>query len=320
MRRSATSSRIRGARAIGVSLAGLIAVGVVTVVAQAQPAAAAHGSRARETLSAAAAQHGPARPSLAVGSGQVAIDRTRPSVVIAGPAGNASLALEGSASTAEEGNGLVGFADVAPSTGAAVRTGNGWAQVLTVLHGPEAVPVQRFRLGLPPGSHLVSRADGGFSVRSAAGAVIGDVAAPWARDATGQDLPTSYALEGDTLVQRTDTAGAAFPVVADPRLTFGWGVYLNMRGIEVRTAATAIVGVGGGAVAVGCTLISKLPNQVLRTIATLACGAGAVNLPKIWDAIVKIWRDTSIDNSACYQMKIIPRGSGFKKVSRSNCG
>lgn len=39
---------------------------------------------------------------------------------------------------------------------------------------------------------------------------------PWAVDADGVELPTSYRVEGDELIQVVDTSAAAFPVVADP--------------------------------------------------------------------------------------------------------
>ena len=41
-------------------------------------------------------------------------------------------------------------------------------------------------------------------------------AAPWAKDARGRSLRTSYKLEGSNLVQLVETRGAAFPVIADP--------------------------------------------------------------------------------------------------------
>ncbi|WP_433832319.1 hypothetical protein ACQP2E_15825 [Actinoplanes sp. CA-015351] len=39
---------------------------------------------------------------------------------------------------------------------------------------------------------------------------------PWAVDANGTELPTTYSVNGTTLSQTVDTRGAAFPVVADP--------------------------------------------------------------------------------------------------------
>lgn len=43
------------------------------------------------------------------------------------------------------------------------------------------------------------------------------IEAPWAKDANGNDVPTHYEIEGDTLVQIVDfDENSAFPIVADP--------------------------------------------------------------------------------------------------------
>ena len=53
-------------------------------------------------------------------------------------------------------------------------------------------------------------------------------------------MPTSYRLIGRSLVQSVDTREAVFPVVADPKISFGWGVYARFSKTEVRSiAATA---------------------------------------------------------------------------------
>lgn len=60
---------------------------------------------------------------------------------------------------------------------------------------------------------------------------------PWAEDADGDEVPTSYRLDGRTLVQELDLRDASYPVVADPRIenykrftkTFQ-GKKLNTRG------------------------------------------------------------------------------------------
>lgn len=56
------------------------------------------------------------------------------------------------------------------------------------------------------------------------GEPVGLVEAPWAKDATGKDVPTRYVVEGATLVQHVDhqSGDYEYPVVADPKYTFGW--------------------------------------------------------------------------------------------------
>lgn len=50
------------------------------------------------------------------------------------------------------------------------------------------------------------------------GEVISTFSSPWAKDANGKPVPTSYRLEGNVPVQtiQTDTS-TAYPVVADPK-------------------------------------------------------------------------------------------------------
>lgn len=60
--------------------------------------------------------------------------------------------------------------------------------------------------------------DGMVMIKDESGALVNGILRPWAVDADGVELPTWYSVEGTTLVQHVDTTGAAFPVVADPRL------------------------------------------------------------------------------------------------------
>jgi hypothetical protein len=232
--------------------------------------------------------------------------------------GLALSAASWSAPTKQEADGSRTFATVARDTGAAVRIGDGTVQILSVMRSKAAPTEQSYNIDLPAGTTLAPR-DGGFDIVGADGAVAGTIASPWAVDATGRSLPTSYRLEGSTIVQRTDTSGAAFPVVADPKLTYGLGVYLNMWGSELRAYAIVAIAVLGTGVAVSCTLLGNIPNAVLRSLAALACGAGAVNLTKVFQAMKTIYNSNAINNSSCYQIKIIPTGSSFKTVSSGNC-
>ena len=48
------------------------------------------------------------------------------------------------------------------------------------------------------------------------------IEAPWALDAQGNAVPTSYEVRGMTLVQTVEHQGAAYPVVADPSFSCGF--------------------------------------------------------------------------------------------------
>ncbi len=96
----------------------------------------------------------------------------------------------------------------------------GSVQVATVIDAPEAPTRYDYPLTLPEDSHL-AMADGSVAILDdISGDEIGSFAAPWARDASGRDVPTRYEINGTTVTQVVDhSAGYAYPVVADPVYT-----------------------------------------------------------------------------------------------------
>lgn len=91
-------------------------------------------------------------------------------------------------------------------------------QLTTVIEGPQAPTEYAYPVDVAGGGTLVLHPEGMVEIRDAHGEFAGAVAKPWARDATGAEVPTSYRVEGDTLIQTVDhaAAGVAYPVVADP--------------------------------------------------------------------------------------------------------
>lgn len=73
-----------------------------------------------------------------------------------------------------------------------------------------------FELDLPRGTRLVKQSDGSVFVTTSAGKVATVFAAPWAVDAKGRDVSTSFKISGNTLTQTVSHSNAAYPVVADP--------------------------------------------------------------------------------------------------------
>jgi len=273
----------------------------------------------RALLYAEAAQPTATGPTISSAGGQVRVASDKPSASIATNEKSVRITLvDASSKGSQDSNFGRVYGDTSRDTDIAIRTIDSGVQMLAILHSPTASNTQRYRLDVPAGTDLQAL-NGGYALVQSDGTVAGIIAAPWATDATGRALPTSYSLEGTTLVQTTDTTGASFPVVVDPKITFGFGIYLNMWGHEVRTAAAAIVAIGGVGAAVACTLIGRLPNQFLKTLATLVCGAAAVNLQKVFAAIVRTYQDTSINDGACYQQKITSPGSRMTIVRATNC-
>ncbi len=93
-----------------------------------------------------------------------------------------------------------------------------------------------FVIGMLAGSGSVSSPAGRFSCHRCVEPslfscrfLVGGVTGWWAVDAAGNNLPTSFTLEGSTLTQHVDlNAATAFPVVADP----SYDSYKKLNGAE----------------------------------------------------------------------------------------
>lgn len=124
----------------------------------------------------------------------------------------------------------------------AVQALSDGARVQAVIGGKSAPTSYTYRLsdGIVP----VAQADGSVKLtHQVADGIVVDVAtvaAPWARDAHGKAVPTRYTIRGNSLVQVVDhrASGIAYPVVADPRVTVGWGVYIHYTNREARANST----------------------------------------------------------------------------------
>lgn len=97
---------------------------------------------------------------------------------------------------------------------------SGSVQVATVIDGAIAPTRYDYPLDLPEGASLVLRDGGAAVIDDATGETLGSFAAPWARDATGKDVPTRYEQNGQTLTQIVDhDSNFTYPMIADPTYT-----------------------------------------------------------------------------------------------------
>jgi len=105
-----------------------------------------------------------------------------------------------------------------------------------------------YSLSLPVGAGLIPQPDGSLAIsreivgpNPTAGVStteqFGTIAAPWASDANGTSLPTSYTYTHGVLTQKVNTTRATFPVVADPFVTWGWFIYINFSRSETKRVA-----------------------------------------------------------------------------------
>ncbi|WP_306333670.1 hypothetical protein [Streptomyces sp. KL118A] len=156
------------------------------------------------------------------------------------------------------GAGTIVYPDAADSTDLAVQpTMEGGARTLVTFKDKNAPTEQRFDLQMPAGTRLAANYSGGYDIFQDTGkgftTLKGTISSPWAKDADGKDIATSYKLEGGTLVQSIDTnSTTAFPVVADPHYT--WGIISGT--VYFNKSETRKIALGGGLAA---TIIASIP-------------------------------------------------------------
>ncbi len=170
---------------------------------------------------------------------------------------------DGRAVTAKDGT--VVYAGDKVSTSVQVgEAGNVRAAV--TLHDETAPRDYEFMIDVPIGMSLRSNDQGGIDIVGVdGGPTFGSVDAPWAKDATGKNLPTHYTLDGHRVTQHVDTAGAIFPVVADPDVKYNCG-FSSCNGTFSRwytknVLQPSISGVtAAGAILAGALMCGKLPH------------------------------------------------------------
>lgn len=115
--------------------------------------------------------------------------------------------------------GVVAFDGAGGTTTVPVVKTDGSVQIVTVIGSERAPREYKYQVTGGTGSRMVLEDDGSVSIVDAKGLWVGGVAAPWAVDVDGNDVPTWYSVAGDRLIQHVAfSANTKFPVVADPWL------------------------------------------------------------------------------------------------------
>ncbi|MEU6765485.1 hypothetical protein ABZ916_23515 [Streptomyces sp. NPDC046853] len=180
------------------------------------------------------------------------------------------------------GSGTVVYPDAAAATDIAVQpTKDGGARALVTLKDDKAAGTHRFRLNLPQDASITEDGQGGFEITREAGegihVPVATIDAPWAKDAHGKSVPTSYKLDGTDLIQTIETGEeTAFPVVADPKMT--WGIvtgtaYFNKKETKAIANNGALSGVVSGFLPPGLNIYWGAHAAVITTTALKAKNA-----------------------------------------------
>ena len=254
-----------GVYSAGVDAAGVDAAGVENVLRQAgavadvapvppeakqklaQPDAASGGIAARSQRPVPSSISLDTGLSVPSGTNTVSITPVLESAVLedAGVATGAAKALSPS--------GLAVYGNTADSSIAFSKASTGGNAGYAVITGPDAPTTYRFAFAVDGEPAVLRPTDGGgVDVLSANGTLVNSVAPAWAKDATGADVATSYSVSGNVLVQSVSHEGAAYPVVADPRVRCDslWCTLELSRG-ETRSLAANVLYAGGPCAVLG---------------------------------------------------------------------
>ena len=205
----------------------------------------------------------------------------------------------------DESGAVVFESEVSPVSLAAQATDDGGLQVLVVIDDATAPTEYRFDMTVPAGASLIPTGDGGAAVIAADGAPLIQIAPPWAIDANGTEVDTSYRFDGSTLIQHIDHVGATYPVVADPKLSYGWSVYVKFSKKEVKDSKSQAP-VYGAAALLGWAC-AALPAKPL-------IGVCLVSVAIVGAAIVDTFNKAA-DENKCVELKFSYTGDidGWKR-------
>ena len=135
-------------------------------------------------------------------------------------------------------------------TATAVQITTDGVRQIVLLTDPEASSTFEVPFTLPEGASMNRNSSGGYDIAvtvDGVTALIAEIQAPWAKDANGKSLSTSYSLKNDTITQTVTTSNAVFPITADPsllvKIAYPVGYAFSIRlGAAVRTAVSAAKG------------------------------------------------------------------------------
>jgi hypothetical protein len=145
-------------------------------------------------------------------------------VVVTNGGEEIAVHLPGAPASAEDiGAGLIGYDNGEGYTSVPVPKDDGSVQLISVIDGESSPTEYRYDFELPDGASLSPVEDGGVAVFAADGTVLYAVLAPWAVDANGAAVTTSYEIDGGSVIQHVaHDSSTAYPVVADPWLGGTW--------------------------------------------------------------------------------------------------
>lgn len=147
---------------------------------------------------------------------------------------------------------------------------------------------------------------------------IGTISAPWAVDMHGTPVTTRYEVVGHAVVQHIEpTESTTYPVVADPLLTYGIGVYLNMTGAQWKGLMAATTGAVAGVTSAAC-MGAKIPHRLAKVLGRACDIIGVSEGITAFISSLGPIGDMNLGSRTCYQMRLTPHGD-LTQVHSRNC-
>lgn len=153
-------------------------------------------------------------------------------VAVAAPEGDVTTSLPNEADTSDgvvATDGTIVYTGEEGQTDVAVQAVDDSVRIQTILNGPEAPTTYTYEWSVPADAEITTLESGAVFALNEEGSLIAGLAAPWAKDASGRDLPTHFEVSGSTVRQVIDTSepGIQYPVVADPYLGIDLFAYVT---------------------------------------------------------------------------------------------
>jgi hypothetical protein len=273
-------------RAIGLAAALSITAGLLATPAHAEdttdPAAieaatAANAAAGQPEVPQAMSPDGTAADT-SEGTATVSTDPDEGLTATGATGTDVSLGVPGSPDEGTVIAGNVVYPGVADDASVVARPTQDGTQALIVIDGSDAPSRYTFPVEVN-GEHTGLRQgnDGAVDILGADGTTpVATIAPPWATDANGDAVPTHYEIEGSSIIQVVEHETAAYPVTADPKVSFGWSIYLKYSKKEVKDFKSK----GGviGAATLVAAVCKALPNSIVMAIcaATVAVASAAI--------------------------------------------
>ncbi|MFC6355041.1 hypothetical protein [Luethyella okanaganae] len=143
-------------------------------------------------------------------------------ITLSGEDGSIGLKLvgaEGLATIDASGALIFGYPD--GSSVAVMPKGNASVQMTMVIESDKSATSYDYAFVLPDGATIVPAVGGELLLVSVEGRLLGAIAAPWAVDSNGVDVPTRFIVSGNVVSQIVDHSSGdfAYPIVADPYMS-----------------------------------------------------------------------------------------------------